>query len=167
MSYSASKPARSSADEGSRLTSRDTSTVYEQAPHSARTLTTGQTTHNPRQPVCADYITGRGHTLQFGNIASVRTPTGRTCTALDISTGPAHFSDRRASTFFLPLARTGHLDICRATRFKIVLARTMTNQCILFVRAPVPHLGSFRAVFLLQRDASMSRVGGGHVNQTH
>ena len=39
---------RSSVDEGSRLTSRGTSTIYEQAPHSIRTPTTGQTTtHDP------------------------------------------------------------------------------------------------------------------------
>ena len=29
------------------------------------------------------------------------------------------------------------------------------------------HLGSFRAVLLRQRDASVARVGVGHVNQTH
>ena len=33
--------------------------------------------------------------------------------------GPAHFSNRRASTFHLSMARTGHLDICRASRFQI------------------------------------------------
>ena len=53
----------SSVDEGSRpvvrLTSRGMSTVYEQAPHSVRTPTTGQTTHDP---VFTDYTTGRGHT---------------------------------------------------------------------------------------------------------
>ncbi len=49
----------SSVDEGSRLTSRGMSTVYEQAPHSVRTPTTGQTTHDP---VFTDYNTGRGHT---------------------------------------------------------------------------------------------------------
>ncbi len=41
------------------------------------------------------------------------------------------------------------------------------SQYVLLARAPVPHLGGFRAVLLLQRDASMARVGVGHVNQTH
>ena len=63
MSCSASRPARSSVDEGSRLTSHGKSTIYDKrAPHSVRTPTTGKTTHVPRQPVCADYTTGRGHT---------------------------------------------------------------------------------------------------------
>ncbi len=90
-------------------------------------------------------------------------------TALDISTGPLarHTFQTagpvRASTFYLSLARTGHLDICRATRFQIVLARTMTIHSMYFSR---PHLGSFRAALLLQRDASVSRVRVGHVNQT-
>ena len=60
-------------------------------------------------------------------------------TALDISTGPLArrtfqtAGPVRASTFFLSLARTGHLDICRATRFQIALARTMTNHSILYI----------------------------------
>ncbi len=41
------------------------------------------------------------------------------------------------------------------------------SQYVLFARAPVPHLGSFRAVLLLQRDAIVTRVGVRHVNQTH
>ena len=41
------------------------------------------------------------------------------------------------------------------------------SQYVLFAGAPAPHLGSFRAVLLLQRDASVARVGVGHVNQTH
>ena len=53
--------------------------------------------------------------------------------------GPAHFSDRRASTFHLSLARTGHLDICRASRFQIGLARTMTNHSMYFSPGPPPH----------------------------
>ena len=93
--------------------------------------------------------------------------------ALDISTGPLArrtcqtAGPVRASTFYLSLARTGHPDICRATRFQIVLARTMTIQCVFFARSPVPHLGGFRAALLLQRDASVSRVRVWHVNQTH
>ena len=38
---------------------------------------------------------------------------------------------------------------------------------VVFERAPVPHLGGFREVLLLQRDTSVARVGVGHVNQTH
>ena len=93
--------------------------------------------------------------------------------ALDISTGPLArrtfqtAGPVRASTFNLSLARTGHPDICRATRFQIVLARTMTIQCVFFARSPVPHFGGFRAALLLQRDASVSRVRVWHVNQTH
>ena len=58
----------------------------------------------------------------------------RPLTALDISTGPlarGTFQTAgpvRASTFYLSLARTGHLDICRATRFQIVLPRTKINH---------------------------------------
>ena len=63
--------------------------------------------------------------------------------ALDISTGPLArrtfqtAGPVRASTCYLSLARTGHLDICRATRFQIVVARTMTNHSI--------YRGTFRA----------------------
>ena len=39
------------------------------------------------------------------------------------------------------------------------------SQDVFFARARAPHLNSFRAVLLLQRDASVARVG--HVNQTH
>ena len=94
--------------------------------------------------------------------------------ALDISTGPLArrtfqtAGPVRASTFHLSLARTDHLDICRASRFQIVLARTMTNhstEYVLFAGVPAPHLGSFCAVILLQRDATVARVG--HVNQAH
>ena len=65
--------------------------------------------------------------------------------ALDISTGPlarGTFQTAgpvRASTFYLSLARTGHLDICRATRFQIVLARTMTNHSMYFSRGRPSH----------------------------
>ena len=85
-----------------------------------------------------------------------------TTAALDISTGPAHFSDRRASTFYLSLARTDHLDICRATRFQIVVARTMTNHSMYFSRGRKSHLSvvfplSF-ATARRQRDASRSQA---------
>ena len=79
------------------------------------------------------------------------------------TTGPV-----RASTFYLSLARTDHLDICRAIRFQIVLARTMTNHSMYFSHGRPPHISAvFAQSFLLQRDASMARVGVGHVNQTH
>ena len=48
--------------------------------------------------------------------------------------------DCRASTFYLSLARTGHLDICRAIRFQIVLARTMTNHSMYFSHGRPPHI---------------------------
>ena len=85
-------------------------------------------------------------------------------TALDISTGPLArrtfqtAGPVRASTFHLSLARMGHLDICRPTRLQIVLARTMTNHSMYFSRGRPSHLGSFQAVLLIQRDASVSRV---------
>ena len=91
--------------------------------------------------------------------------------ALDISTGPLarHTFQTagpvRASTFYLSLARTGHLDICRATRFQIVVARTMKNHSMYFSRGRPSHIS---AVFALSfRDASVTRVGVRHVNQTH
>ena len=82
-------------------------------------------------------------------------------TALDISTGPAHFSDRRASIFYLSVARTGHLDIRRAIRFQIVLVWTMTNHSMYFSLGRRPKFRQFRAVLLLQRDASMAWVRAG------
>ena len=57
---------------------------------------------------------------------------------LNISTGPVHFSDRRASTLYLSLARQDHRVKCRASRLKITVARSMTNfatfSCILFLK---------------------------------
>ncbi len=41
------------------------------------------------------------------------------------------------------------------------------SHYVLFARAPAPLFGSFRAVLLLQRDASVARVGVEHGNQTH
>ena len=53
-------------------------------------------------------------------------------------TGPAHFSDRRASTLYLSLALQDHRVKCRASRLKITVARSMTNfatfPCILFLK---------------------------------
>ena len=67
-------------------------------------------------------------------------PTVDVCSlaALDISAGP----DRRASTIYLSLARTGPLDICRAIRFQIVQARTMTNHSLHFSRGRPPHISA-------------------------
>ena len=68
--------------------------------------------------------------------------------ALDISTGPLArrtfqtAGPVRASTFHLSLAHTGHLDICRASRFQIVLARTMTNHSMYFSRGSPPHISA-------------------------
>ena len=72
----------------------------------------------------------------------------RYSTALDISTGPLArrtfqtAGPVRASTFHLSLARTGHLDICRATRFQIVLARTMTIHSMYFSRGRPSHISA-------------------------
>ena len=118
----------------------------------------------------------REYRVAYATVYLNEAPTGHSwpgeMRALDISTGPLARRTFQtagpvwASTFYLSLARTGHLDICRATRFHIALARTMMNHSIiLFARAPVPHLGSCRAVLLLQRDASLARVRVRHVNQ--
>ena len=66
---------RSTKDPVSHHVVRPQST-NKRAPHSVGPTdpSTGQTTHDPRQPVCADYTPGRGH--DAGNIVSVRTPTG-------------------------------------------------------------------------------------------
>ena len=67
-------------------------------------------------------------------------------TVLDISAGPGSFQTTagpvRATTFDLVLARTGHQDICRAIRFQIMLARTITNLIIYFSRAHPPHISA-------------------------
>ena len=68
--------------------------------------------------------------------------------ALDISTGPLArrtfqtAGPVRASAFYLSLARTDHLDICRAIRFQIVLARTMTNHRMYLSRGRPPHISA-------------------------
>ena len=65
-------------------------------------------------------------------------------TALDISTGPLARRTFQtagpvwATTFDLILAHTGHWDICRAIRFQIMLARTITNLIINFSRGAHP-----------------------------
>ena len=91
--------------------------------------------------------------------------------ALDISTGPAHFSDRRTSSGQYILSFTGPYRPPRYISGHQISNSAGPNddksQDVLFARAPAPHLGSFRAVLLLQRDASVARVGVGHVNQTH
>ena len=89
-------------------------------------------------------------------------------TALDISTGPLArrtfqtTGPVRASTFYLTLARTGHLDICRATRFQIVVARTMTNHSMYFSRGRKSHLSVVSrcpfATARCQPDASRSQA---------
>ena len=99
-----------------------------------------------------------------------RTYVPRYLSALDISTGPLArrtfqtAGPVRASTFYLSLARTGHLDICRATRFQIVLARTMTIHSMYFSRGRPPHIS---AVFAQPFCYSETPVRVGHVNQTH
>ena len=68
--------------------------------------------------------------------------------ALDISTGPLArrtfqtAGPVRASTFYLSLAHTGHPDICRATRFQIVLARTMTIHSVYLSRGRPSHISA-------------------------
>ena len=91
--------------------------------------------------------------------------------ALDISTGPAYFSDRRATSGQYILSFTGPYEppgyMSGHQISNSAGPEDDKSQDVLFVLVPAPHLGSFRAVFLLQRDASVARVGGGHVNQTH
>ena len=91
--------------------------------------------------------------------------------ALDISAGPAHFSDRRASSGQSILSFTGPYGPPRHISGHQISNSAGPNDdkshYVLFAWAPATHLGSFRAVLLLQQDASVARVGGGHVNQTH
>ena len=89
--------------------------------------------------------------------------------ALNISTGPAHFSDRQASSGQYILYFTGPYGPPRYMSGHQISNSAGPNDdkshYVLFARAPAPHLGSFRAVLLLHRDASVARVGVGHVNQ--
>ena len=85
--------------------------------------------------------------------------------------GPAHFSDRRTSSGQYILSVTGPYGPPRYMSGHQISNSVGPNddnsQYVFFARSPVPHLGSFRAALLLQRDASVSRVRVGHVNQTH
>ena len=91
--------------------------------------------------------------------------------ALDISTGPAQFSDRRTSSGQYISSFTGPYGPPRYMSGQQISNSAGPNddksQYVLFAGVPAPHLGSFRAVILLQRDASVARVGVGHVNQAH
>ena len=96
---------------------------------------------------------------------------GHSSAALDISTGPAQFSYRRTSSGQYILSFTGLYGPPRYMSGHLISNSAGPNddksQYVLFARAPAPHLGSFRAVILLQRDASVSRVGVWHVKHTH
>ena len=76
---------------------------------------------------------------------------------------PEHFSDRRASSGQYILSFTGLYGPPKYMSGHHISNSAGRNddksQYVLFVRAPVPHLGSFRAVLLLrQRVASRSRA---------
>ena len=96
-------------------------------------------------------------------------------TATDISkhwpAGPAHFSYCRASSGQYISSFTGPYGPPRYMSGQQISNSAGPNddksQYVVFAGAPAPRLGSFRAVLLLQRDASAARVGVGHVNQTH
>ena len=83
--------------------------------------------------------------------------------ALNISTGPLArrtfqtAGPVRASTFYLSLARTGHLDICWAIRFQIVLARTTTNHSMYFSRGHPPHISAVFAQSFCYSEAPVWR----------
>ena len=66
--------------------------------------------------------------------------------ALDISAGPLVRALFRPPGQFGPqhliLYCTGHQDICRAIRFQIMLARTITNLIIYFSRGHLPHISA-------------------------
>ena len=82
--------------------------------------------------------------------------------------GPAHFSDRRTSSCQYILSFTGPYGPPRYMSGHQISNSGGPNddksQYVLFARVPVPHLGSFRAVLLLQRDATVTRVRVRHVN---
>ena len=85
--------------------------------------------------------------------------------------GPAHFSDRRTSSGQYILSSTGPYGPPRYMSGHQISNSAGPDddksQDVSFARAPAPHLGSFRADLLLQGDASVSRGGVRHVNQTH
>ena len=93
-----------------------------------------------------------------------------TVTALDISTGPPYFSDRRTCSGQYILSFTGPYGPPRYMSGHYISHSAGPNddksQYVLFAQASVSHLSSFRAVLLLQPDASGGRVGVGLVNQT-
>ena len=92
--------------------------------------------------------------------------------ALDISTGPLArrtfqtAGPVRASTFHLSLARTDHLDICRASRFQIVLARTMTNHSMYFSRGSPPHISAVFAQSFCYSETPAWRESGMSIKHT-
>ena len=82
--------------------------------------------------------------------------------ALDISTGPAHFSDRRISSGQYILSFTGPYGPPRYMSGHQISNSAGPNddksQHIFFARVPVPHLGSTFATARSQRGASRSRA---------
>ena len=94
-------------------------------------------------------------------------------TALNISAGPAHFSDRRTSSGQYILSFTGPYRPSRYMAGHQISNSAGPNddksQSMYFSRGRPPHISAvFAQSFcnLLQRDASVARVGVGHVNQT-
>ena len=103
----------------------------------------------------------------YGPFLNIRSPRHKHWPA-----GPAHFSDRRASLGQYIWSFTGPYEPPRymsGHQISIVLARTMTNYSMYFSRGRPSHISAVFAQFFcyVQRDASVSRVGMGHVNQTH
>ena len=92
--------------------------------------------------------------------------------ALDISTGPLArrtfqtVGSVRASTFYLSLARTGHLDICRAIRFQIVQARTMTNHSMYFSRGRPSHISAVFVQSFCYSETPACRESGMSIKHT-
>ena len=88
---------------------------------------------------------------------------------------PAHFSDRRTSSGQYILSVTGPYGPPRymsATRFQIVLARTMTIDSMYVSRGRPSHISAvFAQPFCYSETPACrehwSRVRVGHVNQTH
>ena len=74
--------------------------------------------------------------------------------------GPAHFSDRRASSGQYMLSFTGPYGPPRYVSGHQISNSAGPNDdkshYVLFVQAPAPQFGSFRVVLLLQRDASVA-----------
>ena len=96
----------------------------------------------------------------YGPFLNIRSPRHKHWPA-----GPAHFSDRRASSGQYILSFTGLYEPPRYMSGHQISNSAGPNddklQYVLLAQAPVPHLGSFRAVLLLctarrQRVASRS-----------